>query len=78
MPEDADILETLRNLQYGIYKSKQEESGWEDFVVKSGQGDIMRVAEIVQWEGKTDLSPWWGESRVNFCNRIEVIRLRKN
>ena len=61
----------MKNLEYGIYKSKQEEDGWEDFVVKSGHDDIMRVAELIQWQNKTDLSPWYGESKINFCNRIE-------
>ena len=56
----SDIIEVLKNLKYGIYKTKQEPDGWEQFVVKSGHDDIMRVAELIQWEEKTDLSPWYG------------------
>jgi len=69
--QNDDLINTLENLEYGVYKMKQDPDGWEDFVVKSGYGDIMRVAELVQWQNKTDLSPWYGESKINFCNRIE-------
>ena len=74
----SDIVEVLKNLEYGIYKMKQDPDGWEQFVVKSGHDDIMRVAELIQWEEKTDLSPWYGAGFgifLSYENRSELGKL---
>ena len=65
LSEEDEIIKLFRNLEYGIFKARNETSGWEHFKVRNGNendcyGDscIKRVAEIRSWEGKTDLSPW--------------------
>ena len=59
---DDEIAEVLENLVYGIFKSKNETSGAEEFRVRNGNGNdcvdgdtncILKVAEILTWENKT-------------------------
>ena len=59
---DDEIAEVLENLVYGIFKSKNETSGAEEFRVRNGNGNdcvdgdtncILRVAEILTWQNKT-------------------------
>ena len=59
---DDEIAEVLETLVYGIFKSKNETSGAEEFRVRNGNGNdcidgetncILRIAEILTWENKT-------------------------
>ena len=59
---DDEIVVLLQNLEYGIFKSTNETSGWEEFRVRNGNGNdcidgdtncILRVAEVLTWENKT-------------------------
>ena len=60
---DDEIADVLENLVYGIFKSKNETSGAEEFRVRNGNGNdcgacgdtncILKVAEILTWQNKT-------------------------
>ena len=80
-----ELSDIFINLTYGLFQPKNgtvEEpgSGWDHFKNRNGNGQTCldgrttcayRVNEILEWEGKTDLAPWYGEDKVNYCNRIE-------
>jgi len=80
-----ELSHVFTELTYGIFQPKNgtaEDAGaaWDHFKNRNGNGQncldgrttcAYRVNEILEWEGKIDLSPWYGEDKINYCNKIE-------
>lgn len=78
----TDLTYGIFKPKNGTADGTPEDAGaaWDHFKNRNGNGQncldgrttcAYRVNEILEWEGKTDLSPWYGEDKISYCNKIE-------